>query len=350
MNEEWFLHANGEKSGPMPFAELQAKVQALDPAASDTLVWSASTVEWVAPAKVPGLLDGTPAPAADTQNVFNAPVPSVSDSPPSADTGSLNPYASPQSAPRNSPTTMEPGEPGNHELDIGEAIKLGWGRCVNHIGGVIAAALIYLAISVAASIPMQFVAQPSQGGQIEPASFGIFAILYVINIVVSTFLGVGFIKYTINLVRDDVSNLGDLFAGGPHFFATLGGGILLSIALFLPLGILAAIGGAIGEEAMVAAVILGSLFAVGFGIRLFWFPYAIVDRQIGPIAALKASWECTRGNWWRIVVVYIAGLGIYILGFIALCVGALFTLPVFFAIFAATYLLMTYGPRFGHRA
>tara|TARA_R110002096_G_scaffold26518_29_gene81872 strand:- start:399 stop:1445 length:1047 start_codon:yes stop_codon:yes gene_type:complete len=343
MNEEWFLYANGDKSGPLSFAELQAKVQSLDPGATGTLVWSASTVEWVAPEKVPGLLDGTPAPAAssspsDSPNVFNSPIPTAS---PSADTGSLNPYAAPQSSPRDTPMVV--GEPGNHTLEIEEAIKLGWGRCVKHIGGVIAAALIYLGISMVVSIPMQVVAPQMEGGELDPAMFGVFAILYVVNIVVSTFMGIGFIKYTISLIRDDVSNLGDLFGGAPYFFSTIGGGILLTLALSLPALPLVGISAAIGEEAMIIGVILWSLVAVGLGIRLFWFPYAIVDRKMGPIAAMKASWELTNGNWWRIIVVYIAGLGIYLLGFVALCIGALFTLPVFFAIFAASYLLMSYG-------
>ncbi len=348
MNEEWFIYTNGEKSGPMPFDQLKSRLQSADAGSGETLVWSESTVEWVAPSKVPGLLDDAGAAAATPTSAppvaASTPIAPAAASGEPQGSGPLNPYAAPQSQIQAPGAT--PGEVGNHQLDLGRAITQAWDACTLHVGPVIAVGLIYMVGAMAASLPMQFAAPMLQNDPSNPMVWVLVAVLYILNILVSTFLGVGIIKFMLNLVRGNGANIGDLFGGGPYLLRMLGGGFLAFgaiMAAFVPVGVVA---GLLGEQGpAIAAVLIGvlTIALIYFMTRLFWFGYPIVDRGAGPIQGFKDSWNMTRGNFWRIILVYLVGMAAYMAGMLVFCVGIFFTLPLFFAILTASYLIMSYG-------
>ncbi len=79
-----------------------------------------------------------------------------------------------------------------------------------------------------------------------------------------------------------------------------------------------------------------------FQVRLFLFAPAIIfDRDLGAMDAMKANWELTRGHFWGLFgVTLLLGL-IYLGGFLACLVGALFAVPYIMLILNAGYLLIT---------
>ena len=110
--------------------------------------------------------------------------------------------------------------------------------------------------------------------------------------------------------HDDVQSakISDLWNPEP-FWRYLGGEILSSVIIFF---------------GFVLLIVPGIIAAVGLG----FFPYLIIDRDMGPIDALKESWHISKGNKWQLFLLALATLGLNFVGFILLVVGLLVTMPV----------------------
>ena len=80
--------------------------------------------------------------------------------------------------------------------------------------------------------------------------------------------------------------------------------------------------------AVVVGLILLIVPGIIISIMLVFTPYLVVDRNLGPIAALKESARVTRGHRWEILILLALILLLNILGAIALIVGLLVTIPV----------------------
>ena len=79
------------------------------------------------------------------------------------------------------------------------------------------------------------------------------------------------------------------------------------------------------------------------GFLLSYTMYFVVDRDLEPMAAVKASFELTRNNLGNTLVWYIVGGIVAFAGFIACGVGALVSLPVVLLGTAYTYRTLTGG-------
>jgi uncharacterized membrane protein len=80
------------------------------------------------------------------------------------------------------------------------------------------------------------------------------------------------------------------------------------------------------------AVVLGLVLLVAPGIwlavRLSYYDYLIVDKEMGPIESLKASFTLTRGAFWDLLWFLLVVLLLDIAGLLCLVVGSLVTIPV----------------------
>jgi uncharacterized membrane protein len=74
--------------------------------------------------------------------------------------------------------------------------------------------------------------------------------------------------------------------------------------------------------------------------RLSQFYYLVIDRNAGPIESIQLSWQLTRHRAGTIVVIYLLGIVLNLAGFLALCVGLIFTLPLNSLLQAARYLAL----------
>jgi uncharacterized membrane protein len=88
-------------------------------------------------------------------------------------------------------------------------------------------------------------------------------------------------------------------------------------------------------------VIVGFIFLIVPGIYLAFkytfVPYLIVDKNLGPIEAMKASSKMTDGIKWDILGFYVAGAALAYLGLIALGVGILVSAPVAYLAYLLFY-------------
>jgi len=90
---------------------------------------------------------------------------------------------------------------------------------------------------------------------------------------------------------------------------------------YLGMNILFIVGVVIG---FILLIVPGIILAIGWSFA----PYLVIEQGAGPVDALKRSWELTKGNRWTLFLLGLALIGINILGFCAVFVGLLVTLPV----------------------
>jgi uncharacterized membrane protein len=90
-------------------------------------------------------------------------------------------------------------------------------------------------------------------------------------------------------------------------------------------------------KVFIASVLYGLITVVGlvlliipgiiWAIRFQFYMYHIIDRDSGPIEALKQSFIFTKGHTWNLFLLAIIIFGINLLGFLALLVGLFATIP-----------------------
>lgn len=79
-------------------------------------------------------------------------------------------------------------------------------------------------------------------------------------------------------------------------------------------------------------VVIGLILLIVPGIiaalALIFATYLVIDKNLGPIEAIKESVRITKGHRWQLFLLALALIGINILGALALMVGLLVTVPV----------------------
>lgn len=96
----------------------------------------------------------------------------------------------------------------------------------------------------------------------------------------------------------------------------LAGLVLVGIAAVIVFGVVVLVGVLVTVGLASAATALGVLFAIFgtlaavcaaifIGVRLSFFPQAVVLERAGIIAALKRSWHLVGGSWWRVFGIFV---------------------------------------------
>lgn len=89
--------------------------------------------------------------------------------------------------------------------------------------------------------------------------------------------------------------------------------------------------------AIVAGFILLIVPGVILAILFMFVGYLVIDEGLGPIEAMKRSIALTKGSRMTLFLLALAGLGVNLLGLLALVVGLLVTIPVTFLASAHAY-------------
>ena len=143
----------------------------------------------------------------------------------------------------------------------------------------------------------------------------------------------------------------DLWKGMNHFGPSLFVTLLIFVPafgyyIFVYMTFIAAIigGGQAGEAGMVGALvvvgIIDLIVLIGMvcfhTLLTFSFPL-IVDRNLGAIEAMKTSARAVWANLGGVVGLVVVNMGLMILGYLALCIGLYFVIPIMFAGNAVAY-------------
>lgn len=223
-----------------------------------------------------------------------------------------------------------------HSISIGENIRFGWETFKKRPWLFIGALLIMGVANVV-------IGQVAKAVGADPV--GSLA-AFVINFGGNALVGMGTVAFYLKAhdATDSVS-LNDLWHPRPFLkylgtivlygIATMVAMIPFIIAIFLGVGALLAGGfsistGEINGGLATAAVVLGlvGIVLAAYVTSLFVFsPFAVIDRELGPIEALKESLRITKGHRLMIIGFLIVIALLNILGLIFLIVGILVTAP-----------------------
>jgi len=178
-----------------------------------------------------------------------------------------------------------------------QAIQTGWKITTKNFG------LVLTLMLIAYGIPQIII---MLAGTDYSSSRGI---VEVINLIYNIVVSMGMLAVTLKLVRGQSTTWQDLFGQYKKFIPY----ILATILYSLMIG-------------------LGFIFFIIPGIYLAlkyqFYTYCIIDKNMGPIEALKASGKITKNQEWRLLGLAFLQMGVVLLGLLAFLVGSLLALPV----------------------
>ena len=190
-----------------------------------------------------------------------------------------------------------------------EAINFGWETAKANIGFFVLFLLVIWIAEVIFTAP-----SGSYWGKYYVWS----PVLFLLDWIVGVFVGLAVIRVTLRFTRGETAEFEDLWMGYPKFLEYLVGSILYGLLVF---------------AGLVLLIIPGIYWAV----RYQFYGYCIVDRDLGPVAAIKMSGRITRGSWWNLFWLGILQFLVVLLGFIACCVGLFWAVPTAMVAHAYAY-------------
>lgn len=234
-----------------------------------------------------------------------------------------------------------------HTFSIKEAIIFGWHKLKTHSSLVFAVVLTMFALQVVSSL----VEKGLEGTAIGAAASVVLAILGIVLGAGMTLIFLKLAKGEHTHYRDIVPKLGLVwryfltsFLTGLISFLPLMVGALVSLALLVPTGAINFSEGSPAQGSPAALFVLAGLvmlvalgFAIYFAIRYSMARLAVLEGA-GVMESLPKSTKLTHNIKWRLVLFMLAIAGLNILGFLALVVGLLVTVPVSVLAFAHVYL------------
>lgn len=241
----------------------------------------------------------------------------------------------------------------DYELDLGGCITRGWELVKGNLGVFLVGALIYLLVQGAASALGNI---PLVGPLFTIANF----------VISGPFMG-GVLWLFLRGVRGEPAEVGDIFAGfkrafGPLFLVTLVQSLLIGLCMtpFIIVLVMKFIATGMHfnpqdlENNPAAAqelvkTVLGLLFvtlpvllmclipAIYLGTCWKFSLPLVMDKGMDFWTAMKTSFKMVNKHWWQVFgLLILIGL-LNVAGFMACCVGVLFTMPVGFAALMFAY-------------
>ncbi len=185
----------------------------------------------------------------------------------------------------------------------GEAVRFGWATVKRHLGFFI---LMYITYGVVIYVPNLIIRLVRPTAAIQWVFLLAMQILVAILALVAA---LGFIRVALKFCDNEKAKISDLFGA--------------SFSQVLSLSVASIVAGIVTVVGYVLLVIPGIIWST----RLSLYPYFIVDKRLGPIAALKSSWALTKDSTWNLLLFgFLLGL-ITVLGALAMLVGLLAAIP-----------------------
>ena len=210
-------------------------------------------------------------------------------------------YGGPQ-LPPNGPPTFAPVE----------AVTFGWTAVTKNFSTVAAPIIIAALVAALPAIVLggtRGLIWGMLGARVDPAlrmviSAGGQGLTQLVSIPVQAYMFGGVNHFALRVCRGEKPELNAVFSGGQFFLPMLGGLLLYSF------------GAGIG---FVFCVVPGVVLTCGW---LFYQQF-IIDKGLGPVEALTASWRATTGQRLNVFVYLLLSFVVVVAGLVALCVGAL---------------------------
>lgn len=197
---------------------------------------------------------------------------------------------------------------------IGNFISEGWKFTKEHLGFLIS----YVIIGLVMSLLFSGVAD----ALMEQGRTLLAILMHLAGWVVGTFIQMGLYNSALLITSGIKPGFNQLYSNDKHFVSYAISSILFSIM-----------------------VLIGFLLLIvpGFYIMArFWlFPFFILDKDMGPVEALKAASEASEGKRWFLFLLILVLVLLNIAGALLLGIGLLFTIPITFLALALVYRRLT---------
>lgn len=220
-------------------------------------------------------------------------------------------------------------------FSIKEALLFGWQTVRNQLEFFIGLTVVFTLASVVLT-PFQtyFADQPV-----------VSLIIAIVSVALTLVVDIGFMKITLKAYDNEQTDFPDLFRyydlSPRYFLCTVLYFILIFVVALIP-GIIAFNVFDLTERAdnlnVLEMLIIAILFILPItyvSLRFYFFSYFIIDQEAGPIESLKRSAQLTKGQLWPLFLLFLAVLGVILLGVVALFVGLFVAYPV--STLATTY-------------
>jgi len=180
-----------------------------------------------------------------------------------------------------------------------EALTLGWETTKNNILFLVGFLIIFFVLIIVTDTISE-VAEKTN-------SFSSF-IIDLINIALSFVLSMSLLRISLQYIDKKKGSWNNVREIAPLFLNYVASSILYGLIVIAGLLLL---------------IIPGIIWSIKFGL----YRFLIIDKNYGPVEALKRSAEITNGAKWNLFVFVLLASLINMLGFLALGVGLLVTIP-----------------------
>ncbi|KKQ51357.1 MAG: hypothetical protein US70_C0018G0009 [Parcubacteria group bacterium GW2011_GWD2_38_11] len=197
----------------------------------------------------------------------------------------------------------------DRSISIGNAFDFSWKSFKSNMKFLLLLALSYFAISVLMSI-LQEIAKNNTVLSLAFSLLGVF---------VSILISIGIIQVILKISRGNQAKIAELLGGMRYFWKFIGGGLLYCLILLV---------------GYILFIIPGIVWQMKYG----FFQYLIIDKDMGPIEAIKESGKITYGFKWQIFFLHFVIMLLFIGGILFFGVGIFVAYPL-------SLLMMTYAYR-----
>jgi hypothetical protein len=226
-----------------------------------------------------------------------------------------NPYAPPQTVPQVA-ASRAAGQP--MDWEPGEMLKLAWDRFGRYWFVLVVGYVLEFVITQGISQGPVLAVRLGAFGEQNALAAIVPGISGIVGMVIGAFFMVGLLRVCLDAARGKPVRFATLFLGGDRFVAMLG--LYFVMTLLIALGCLLF---------LVPGIILA--FAWSFA------PLYVVDANLGPIAAMRASWHATTGQKGKIFGFALLSMGIGLLGLVACGVGIIPAMSLVYVAWAAAF-------------
>lgn len=202
----------------------------------------------------------------------------------------------------------------NESLRVGKIFREAWEFTKDHLGFLIG----YFIITIVLSLLFTFV-----GDALEEKGYTFFSVLmHLAGTIVNLFVSMGFYRSALMITAGEKPGYDQLYSNDQNFVSWL-----LSNLLF---GLIITIG-------FLLLIIPGLYLIARYGL----YPYFLLDRDLGPMEAIKEAGKASEGKRWQLFLLYAACFLANIVGLLLLGVGMLVTVPLTLLVLAVAYRKIT---------
>lgn len=321
----WYFAHEGRRQGPVPVFELEQLAERGEFDPQHDLVWREGMAEWRPASEFPELEFHF---RSDPEDGFPE-----------------DPYAAPRSPAPLEPVPEAPAlaeiEPGSEPLEVGRCLRRAFTLAKRQLGTLFLIGLLYLVVVIATSLLLEWLdglagyeppPPPASTGnpefdelliaaasQTSPAS-------QLLSTFVDVFLGLGLVRFTLNLIDGRTARLSDLFSQ----YRRLLRGFVAHFLFSLMVGV-----------GLLLLVVPGVYLLLRFG----FYNCGIVDRDLGVIDSFRLSSRITRGSKFRLLGLVMLCLLLMLLGGLALGIGLAFALPLVALAWSLAFRFLLHGSR-----